>query len=67
MTVYVDVLLLINTLVNYFMLLGVKLITGAQAKRYRLVLGAALGGISALSVFLNLGFLVTLLKILRRR
>lgn len=64
MTVYVDVLLLINTLVNYFMLLGVKLITGAQAKRYRLVLGAALGGISALSVFLNLGFLVTLLKIL---
>ncbi len=64
LTVYVDVLLLINTLVNYFMLLGVKLITGAQAKRYRLILGAVLGGISALSVFLNLGFLVTALKIL---
>lgn len=64
MTVYVDVLLLINTLVNYFMLLGVKLITGAQAKRYRLLLGASVGGVSALLVFLNLGFLVTLLKIL---
>lgn len=64
MTVYVDVLLLINTLVNYFMLLGVKIITRAQSKRIRLVMGALAGGISALSVFLNLGFVVTLIKIL---
>lgn len=64
MTVYVDVLLLINTLVNYFLLLGVKIITRAESKRIRLLLGALSGGVSALSVFLNLGFIVTLIKIL---
>lgn len=63
MTVYVDVLLLINTLVNYFILLGVNLITRAETKRFRLIFGAILGGISALTVFLNLGFLITVLKI----
>lgn len=63
MTVYVDVLLIINTLVNYFMLLGVKIITRAESKRIRLVLGALAGGVSALSVFLNLGFIATLIKI----
>ncbi|MDE5995167.1 MAG: sigma-E processing peptidase SpoIIGA, partial [Oscillospiraceae bacterium] len=62
MTVYVDVLLLINTLVNYFMLLGVKIITGAETKRYRLILGALTGGLSALSVFLNMDVIVTVLK-----
>lgn len=62
LTVYVDVLLLINTLVNYFMLLGVKIITGAETKRYRLILGALTGGLSALSVFLNMGVIVTVLK-----
>lgn len=62
MTVYVDVLLLINTLVNYFMLLGVKIITGAETKRFRLILGALTGGLSALSVFLNMGVIVTVLK-----
>lgn len=63
MTVYVDVLLLINTLVNYFMLLGVKIITRAETKRYRMIIGAAVGGLSSLSVFLDLGILVTLMKI----
>lgn len=62
MTVYVDVLLLINTLVNYFMLLGVKIITGAETRRFRLILGALMGGLSALSVFLNMGAVVTALK-----
>lgn len=62
MIVYVDVLLLINTLVNYFMLLGVKIITRSETKRYRLVLGALTGGLSALSVFLNMGVIVTVLK-----
>lgn len=64
MTVYVDVLLLINTLVNYFMLLGVKIITRTETKRTRLVLGALAGGLSALTVFLNIGFAVALIKIL---
>lgn len=62
MIVYVDVLLLINTLVNYYMLLGVKIITRSETKRYRLVLGALTGGLSALSVFLNMGVIVTVLK-----
>lgn len=64
MVVYVDVLVLINALVNYFMLLGVKIITGAETKRFRLIFGALAGGISALSVFLNIGAAVTLIKIL---
>lgn len=63
MVVYVDVLLLINTLVNYFMLLGVKIITRAETKRLRLFFGALAGGVSALSVFLNIEFAVTLIKI----
>lgn len=63
MTVYVDVLLIINTLVNYFMLLGVKIITGSETRRIRIVMGALAGGVSALTVFLNLGFIAVLIKI----
>lgn len=64
MTVYVDVLVVINTLVNYFMLLGVKVITRAETRRIRLILGALIGGISSLSVFLNISVIVTVLKFL---
>ncbi len=63
LTVYVDVLVLTNSLVNYFMLLGVKIITGADTKRIRMVLGAIVGGVSSLTVLYNLGVFGTLIKI----
>lgn len=62
--VYVDVLLFINALVNYFMLLGVKVISKAETKRIRIGLGAILGGASSITVLYNLGYLATAIKIL---
>ena len=38
--VYVDVLVVLNTLVNYFILLGVRKITRAHTVRWRIALGA---------------------------
>lgn len=63
LTVYVDVLFLTNLLVNYFMLLGVKVITGAETKRIRLLLGSSLGGLSSFLVLCNMGVFSTFLKI----
>ena len=63
--VYVDVLIVLNTLVNYFILLGVRKITRAYTNRWRIALGALLSGFSALLIFIeNLGIIMTLLKIL---
>lgn len=63
MTVYVDILVVLNTLVNYFMLSAVKRITRENTSRLRIALGAAAGGASSLLIFIeNLGFFMTLLK-----
>ena len=65
MTIYVDVLIVLNTLVNYFILLAVRKITRSYTKRYRLVVGALCGGFSSLLIFLeNLGFIMTVLKVI---
>lgn len=45
------------------MLLGVKFISRADTKRYRLILGGVLGGLSSLLVLLNLGVGLTVIKI----
>lgn len=63
MTVYIDVLILLNTLVNYFMLLGVKVISRTETRRIRLLAGAVLGGISSLLALTELGVLATVIKI----
>ncbi len=64
-TVYVDVLIIINTLVNYFMLLAVRKLTRAYTPRLRIALGAFAGGASSMLIFLeNLGLVMTLLKLL---
>lgn len=64
MTVYVDILVVLNTLVNYFLLLAVKRITRESTSRLRILLGAAAGGLSSLLIFIEqLGVLMTLLKI----
>lgn len=63
--VYVDVLIVLNTLVNYFILLGVRKITRAYTVHWRIALGALIAGFSSLLIFIeNLGVLMTMLKIL---
>ena len=63
--VYVDVLIFLNTLINYFILLGVNRITRSDTNRFRLLCGAVIGGFSSLLLFIeNLGLLITVLKIL---
>ncbi len=63
-TVYVDVLIILNTLVNYFMLLAVRKITRAHTSRLRIALGSLAGGVSSMLIFLeNLGVIMTALKL----
>lgn len=62
MIVYVDVLLVINLFVNYFLLLVTKTLLHKTVRRKRLVLGAVLGSLYALVIFLpKLPNIVTLL------
>lgn len=64
MTIYVDILIVLNTLVNYFILLAIRKITRSYTKRWRLVVGALFAGLSSLLIFIeNLGVVMTLLKI----
>lgn len=63
--VYVDVLIILNTLVNYFILLAVRKITRSYTKRWRIAIGSLLGGASSLLIFLeNTGVIMTILKII---
>ena len=65
LVVYVDILLILNTLVNYFILLAIRKITHSYTKRWRIALGAFVGGLSALLLFLEyLNIVMTILKIL---
>ncbi len=63
--VYVDILVILNTLVNYFILLAIRKITHSYTKRWRIALGAFVGGISSLLLFLeHLNIFMTVLKVL---
>lgn len=50
--VYVDVLLFVNLFVNYFLLRAAALLSREHARRWRIVLGAALGSTYSLIIFL---------------
>lgn len=50
--VYVDVLLFVNLFVNYFLLRAAALLSRERFRRWRLILGAALGSTYALIIFL---------------
>lgn len=64
MIVYVDILVILNTLVNYFILLAIRKITHSYTKRWRIALGAFVGGVSSLLLFLeHLNIIMTVLKI----
>ena len=56
MIVYVDVLILLNFLVDYFLLLFVAKLLNINFKIKRLILGALTGGISSLCIFFNIGY-----------
>lgn len=63
-TVYIDILIILNILVNYFMLAAVKKISRSHTSRLRLSLGALSGGAASLLIFIDsLGIIMTLLKI----
>ncbi len=54
MTVYADVLVIVNLYIDFFLLWCVKKALGLSAKRRRLALGALLGGIVSLGALLPL-------------
>ena len=56
--IYVDTLFLLNALVDYLLLLAAARLAGEPLRRLRFALGAALGGLYAVAIFLpGLGFL----------
>lgn len=60
MVVYADVLMVTNLFINYFLLSATRLLLRLQAPRKRLVAGAVLGSVYALTIFLpNLPVSVT--------
>lgn len=64
LTVYVDVLIILNTLVNYFILLSIRKITRSHTSRWRIALGSLAGGVSSMLIFLeHLGAVMTILKL----
>lgn len=59
--VYVDLLWLLNFVANHLLLLGAGRLAGAGLRRWRIALGAALGALYAVALFLpGMGWLSTL-------
>ncbi len=52
LVVYADILIILNLIVNYFLLLAVKRFLCSKAKIIRIILSAAFGGVSSLYIFL---------------
>ena len=50
--VYVDLLWLLNFVANHLLLLGAGRLAGAGLRRWRIALGAALGALYAVALFL---------------
>lgn len=56
--IYVDTLFLLNTMVDYLLLLASARLAGEPLARLRFALGAVLGGLYAVAIFLpGMGFL----------
>ncbi len=52
MVVYADILIVLNLIVNYFLLLSVARFISSRVKTLRLLLSAAVGGVTSLYIFL---------------
>lgn len=56
--IYIDTLFLLNAVIDYLLLLAAARLAGEPLRRWRFALGAALGGLYAVAIFLpGLGFL----------
>lgn len=64
-TVYIDVLIGVNIIINYFILLAVSKYSKISPKQCRMILGSVFGAVCSLVIFLpNLGFILnSLLKL----
>lgn len=51
MIVYVDVLIVVNFIVNYFLLLGASSASGRSINRIRIIFSAIFGALSSLIIF----------------
>lgn len=54
MKIYVDLIILLNFFLDFLLLLSVSLILRRNTKIYKLLIGALLGGISVLSLFIKM-------------
>ena len=54
MKIYVDLIILLNFFLDFLLLLSVSLILRRNTKIYKLLIGAFLGGISVLSLFIKM-------------
>lgn len=65
MKIYVDLIILLNFFLDFLLLLSTSLILKRNARLLRILLGAVVGGISILSLFINLSSLsLFIIKIL---
>ncbi len=51
--IYVDVLIVINIFINYFLLLATSQFLHIKINRYRILIGAVIGGFASIVIFLN--------------
>lgn len=59
--IYIDELLFLNIVVNYFLLLTTSMLTKSQVNKFRILLGSFIGGLFSFTVFLPpLGFFLSL-------
>ncbi len=59
--IYVDVLIVLNLIVNYFLLLSTARLSGRRTARLRFFLGSLFGALCSLLIFVPLNFFVSLL------
>ncbi|MEF9983081.1 MAG: sigma-E processing peptidase SpoIIGA [Oscillospiraceae bacterium] len=59
-TIYVDVLLIVNFVVNYFLILGVGRLMSLNISRFRIIMGAIVGALASLAIFIDNSNLILL-------
>ena len=65
MTIYVDLVFLLNVFLDFILLMSVSVILTRNAKVSRIILGSIIGGVSTLLLFINLSSITSLfLKLL---
>lgn len=65
MTIYVDLVFLLNVFLDFILLMSVSVILTRNAKVSRIILGSVIGGLSTLLLFINLSSIASLfLKLL---